>query len=80
MSEERGHGEGRGAYATVLSDTLQPNGRAGTGTRPGVWLRNKPTDLSACASEDREYEGGAIVKLSSEKRVSIGDVRAVSEK
>ena len=80
MSEERGHGEGGGACATLLSDTLQPNGRAGTGTRPEVWLRNKPTDLSACASEEREHEGGAVVKLNSEKRMSTGDERAVSEK
>ena len=47
MSEERGHGEGGDVCSTLLSDTLHPNGRPGTGTSPGVWLHNKPTDLSA---------------------------------
>jgi hypothetical protein len=63
-----------------LPDTLKSNGRTGTGTRPGVWFRNKPTDLSACVSEEREHEGGEVVKLNSENRVSTGDVRVVSEK
>ena len=36
---------------------------------------NKPTDLSVCVGEEREYEGCVVVKLNSEKRVSTGDVR-----
>ena len=28
------------------------DGHGGTDTRPGVWLCNKPTDLSACVSEE----------------------------
>ena len=127
----RGEG-GEGAHATLLSDTLKPNGHTGTDTRPGVWLSNKPTDLSSCVIVDRrhgedgcvcssvvrytipkwshrnsqeswgwlcnkpkdlsacgieecEYEGGVVVKLKSEKRVSstllsTGDVRVVSKK
>ena len=43
-------------------------------------VTKKPTDLSECVSESREYEGGTVVKLNSEKRVSTGDVRVVSEK
>ena len=49
----RGEGSGEGAHATLLSETLQPNGREETGTRPGVWLGNKPMDLSASVSEER---------------------------
>ena len=46
-------------YATLMSDTLYPNDRVGTGTSPGLWLWNKPLDLSACMSEERWYgEGG----------------------
>ena len=41
-------GSGEGVHGTLLSDTLKPNGLTGTGTRSGVWFRNKPTDLSAC--------------------------------
>ena len=52
MSEECGHEEGGGVYDTLLSYTLYPNGRTGTGTSPGVWLRNKPTDRSVCVSEE----------------------------
>jgi hypothetical protein len=48
--------------------------------RSGVWLRNKPTDLSTCVSEECEQVGDVFVKFNSEKRVSTGDVRAVSEK
>ena len=59
-----------------MSDILQSNGHSGTGTSPGVWFRNKPTDLSACVSEEREHEGDVVVKLNSEKRVSTGYVRA----
>ncbi len=44
FSEDRGHGESGGVCATLMSDTIQPNGHTGTGTRSGVWLRNKPTD------------------------------------
>ena len=67
------------AHDTLLSDTLQSNGLTGTDRRPGVWLRNKPTDLSVCV-EECEDEEGVVVKLNIENRVSTGDVRAVSEK
>ena len=50
--EERGHGEGVCVCATLLSDTLYPNGHTETDTRPGVWLCNKPMDLSAFVSEE----------------------------
>ena len=80
VSEERGDEEGGGAYPTLLSYTLYPNGHTRTDTRPGVWLHNKPTDLSACVNEERDHEWGEVVKLNSEKRVSTGDVRVVSEK
>ena len=63
-----------------ISDTLHPNSHSGTGTSPGVWLCNKPTDLSVCVIEERDHEGGVVVKLNSENRVSTGDVRTVSEK
>ena len=76
VSEECGHEEGGGEYGTLLSDTLQSNGLTETGTRPGFWLCNKPTDLSVSVSEEREHEGSAVVKLNSEKRVST-DVRSV---
>ena len=55
------------------------DGHGGTDTRPGVWLCNKPTDLSACVSEECGNQG-EVVKLTSEKRGSTGDVRTVSEK
>ena len=59
----QGTGEGNieGAHATLLSDTLQPNGHTGTDTSPGVWLRNKPTDLSACVTEKRGHGEGGVV-------------------
>ena len=38
VSEECGHGKGGVVYATLVSDTLYPNGRTETGTSPGVWL------------------------------------------
>jgi hypothetical protein len=47
---ERGAWGREGVYANPLSDTLQPNGRAEAGTRPGGWSRNTPMDLSACVS------------------------------
>ena len=53
-------GEGGVECATLMSNTLHPNGHTGTGTRLGVWLRNKPTDLSACVSEECEYEGCVV--------------------
>ncbi len=49
--------EGGGVYVPLLSDTIQPNGRTGTGTSPGVWLCNKPTDLSPCVREEHGYQG-----------------------
>ena len=57
----RGKGSGEGAHVTLMSDTLNPNGRAGTGTSPGVWLCNKPTDLSACVSEKCRHGKGGVV-------------------
>ena len=36
VSQERGHEEGEGAYTTLLSYTLYPNGGTGTDTRHGV--------------------------------------------
>ena len=42
----RGEGSGECTHDNLLSDTLKSNGLVGTDTRPGVWLRNKPTDLS----------------------------------
>ena len=54
-------GSGLSKYTTLLSDTLKPNGHTGTDTRPGVWLHNKPTDLSVCVSEDRGYGEGGVV-------------------
>ena len=50
-------------YATLLqSDTLNPYGRAKTGTSPvGVELRKKPKDLSVSEREDREYGEGKDV-------------------
>ena len=80
VSEECGYEEGGDVYTNLMSDTLYPNGRSETGTRPGVWFHNKPMDLSACVNEECGYEGSVVVKLNSEKRVSTGDVRAVSEK
>ena len=56
----RGEGSREGAHATLLSNTLKPNGRSGTGTRPGVWLCNKPTDLSACVNEERGHGEGGV--------------------
>ena len=47
----------------LLSDTLYPNGRGGTDSRPGFWLTNKSTDLSACNSEECEHEGGTWVRM-----------------
>ena len=47
--------------------TKHPNGLTGTDTSPGVWLHNKPTDLSVCVSKEGEYEGGVGEKLNSEK-------------
>ena len=43
-------GRGKWRECTCYSAVryTKPNGRGGTGTRPGVWLHNKPTDLSAC--------------------------------
>ena len=32
-----------------------------TGTRPPVWLRNKPMDLSACVNEELGHEEGGGV-------------------
>ena len=43
-------------YDTLLSDTLCPNGLTESDTSPGVWLNNKPMDLSVCVSEDRGGE------------------------
>ena len=40
--------------------TLKPNGRAETGTRSGVWFHNKPTDLSACVSEEGGHGEGGV--------------------
>ena len=59
-SEERGHGKGVGVYATLLqSDTVQPYGRAKSGTRPvGIDLHKKPKDLSASEREERGYGEG----------------------
>ena len=48
------------AHATLMSDTLSSNGRVGTGTRTGVWLYNKPTDLSACVIEKRGHGEGGV--------------------
>ena len=48
--------------STLMSDTQQ-NGLTGTGTRPGVGLWKKPTDLSEYVTEDRENDGGVVVKL-----------------
>ena len=54
QTRECGHGEGGGTCATLMSDTLQSN-------------VNKPTYLSVCVNEECELEGGAVVKLTSEK-------------
>ena len=52
------------ATQSLVSDTLKPNGRVGTGTRTGVWFRNQPTDLSSCVSEERGHgEGGLITTM-----------------
>ena len=40
---------------------------------PGTF-RNKPKDLNGCVSEECEYEGGPVMKLNSENRLSTGDV------
>jgi hypothetical protein len=48
-------------YSTTVSDTLKPNGHPEKGTRTGVWLRNKPTDLSACVSEECGHGEGGVV-------------------
>ena len=37
VNEESGHEVCGGVCATLLSDTLCPNGHGGTGTSPGVW-------------------------------------------
>jgi hypothetical protein len=51
----------RCVYAPLLSDALLPNGRAGTGTRPGIWWRNKPKDPSVCVRAERGHgEGGGV--------------------
>ena len=47
-----GEREAESAHVTLMSDTLKPNGHTGTGTRSGIWLRNRPTDLSVCVSEE----------------------------
>ncbi len=52
----RGEGRGEGTHTTLMSDTLYPNDHSETDTSPGVWLFNKPTDLSVCVSEKREHE------------------------
>ena len=52
MNDERGHGESGCVCTTLLSDTLLPNDRLETGTRPGVWLSNKPMDLRSCVSKE----------------------------
>ena len=51
----RGEGIGEGVHDTLMSDTLKPNGHTRTGTRTGVWLHNKPMDLSTSVSEERGY-------------------------
>ena len=56
VREELGHGEGVCVCVDLLSDTLQTNGRGGTDTKTGVWLCNKPTDLSGCVNEESEEE------------------------
>ena len=55
----RGEGSGEGAHTTLMS--LYPDGCGGTVTSPGVWLCNKPMDLSACVSEVRGHEEGGDV-------------------
>ncbi len=61
-------------HTTLLSDTLKGNGHTGTHTSPGVWFRNKPTDLSGCVSEDRGHGEGEVVygTLLSDTRYSNG--------
>ena len=56
----RGEGSGEGTHDTLMSDTIKPNGRTGTDTRPGVWLPNKPTDLSACVIEECGHGEGGV--------------------
>ena len=56
----RGEGSGDGEH-TLMSDTLKSNGRGGTDTRPGVWLCNKPTDLSTCVSEECGHGDSGVV-------------------
>ena len=59
-SDECGHGEGGGVYATLCqSGTVQSYGRTKEGTRTGgVGLRKKPKDLSASETEERGYGEG----------------------
>jgi hypothetical protein len=62
-SQERGHGEGAGVYATLLqSDTVQSYGRTKADTRytrpVGVGLRKKPKDLTASEREERGHGKG----------------------
>ena len=56
----RGEGSGEGTHDTLLSNTLTPNGLTGPDTSPGVWFRNKPTDLSVCVSEECGHGEGGV--------------------
>ena len=61
LNEQDLHGESGGVYATLQSGTLYPNGLTETGLRPGVWLSNKPKDLSAFVSEEHGHgKGGGM--------------------
>jgi hypothetical protein len=54
----QGRGKWRGC--TYYSVVRNPGGHSGTDTRSGIWLRNKPTDLSACVSEERGHGEGGV--------------------
>jgi hypothetical protein len=70
VSEERGLGEGAGAHATLLSDTLWAIGLAESATWERVRKRKTPMNLCACMSEERGHGEGAGANATLQKLLS----------
>ena len=80
VSRGEGSGDSEGAHVTLVSDTLKPNGHTGTDTRPGLWLHNKPMDLSVNVSEECGHEEGGGVYTTCCQILKSGVVRYTTTK